>query len=147
MTRIAYLVLAAASLPLSALFASAMEDRPYTEGPVTEVSYIKVKPGMFDAYMKWLATERQRLINEEKKAGIILDSKIFTSMARCPSDPDIILTETFANMAALDGLDDKEAAIVEKVFGSEQKSNEAAIDREKMREVLGSQLIREMVLK
>jgi len=50
-------------------------------------------------------------------------------------------------MAALDGLDDRESAVVEKVFGSEKKSNEAAVDRQKMREVLGSQLIRELVIK
>jgi hypothetical protein len=124
-----------------------MEDRPYTEGPVTDITFIKVKPGMFDAYMKWIATERKQLLDEEKKAGIIIDAKVYVSEARSPSDADIVLAVTFANMAALDGLDAREDAVVEKVFGSEKKSNEAAVDRGKMREVLGSQIIRELVIK
>jgi hypothetical protein len=140
-------VLFGALVVLSAASASAMEDRPYTEGPVTELSFIKIKPGMFDAYMKWVATERKQLLDEEKKAGIIIDSKIYVSQARTPADADLVLAVTFQNMAALDGLDAREDAIMEKVFGSEQKSNAAAIDREKMREVLGTQLVRELVLK
>jgi hypothetical protein len=31
--------------------AAAAQDRPYTEGPVVAVSYIRIKPGMFDKYM------------------------------------------------------------------------------------------------
>ena len=147
MIKTASSVLLAALLVFSATRSSAMTDRPYTEGPVTVLSFIKIKPGMFDAYMKWVATDRKKLLDEEKKAGIIIDSRIYTSQARTPDDADLVLAATFANMAALDGLDDKEDAIVEKVFGSEQKSNDAAIDREKMRTVLGTQLIRELVLK
>jgi len=140
-------LLGIASIGLSTTTASAMENRPYKEGPVTEVSFVKTKPGMFDAYMKWVATTRKQMIDEEKKAGIIIESKVFTVEPRHPGDPDVILTETFANMATLDGLDDRLDPIMEKVAGSVQKSNEAAVDREKLREVLGSELIREMVLK
>jgi hypothetical protein len=147
MSRLTLSAVFAALLVSSASFVSAMTDRPYTEGPVTVLSFIKIKPGMFDAYMKWVATDRKKLLDEEKKAGIIIDSKIFTTQARTPDEADLVVTETFANMAALDGLDDKEDAIIEKVFGSEQKSNDAAVDREKMRTVLGTQLIRELVLK
>ncbi len=122
-------------------------DEPYTEGPVTEVSFIKVKPGMFEAYMKWVATERKQLMDEQKKAGIILDYKVYGAEAHNPNEADIILTITYKNMAALDNLGEKTEAIGNKVFGSQQKANEASISREQMRTVLGSQLIRELVLK
>jgi hypothetical protein len=122
-------------------------DQPYSEGTVTEVSYIKIKPGMFDAYMKWVATERKQLMEEQKKAGVILDYRVYGAEAHNPGEPDIILTVTYKNMAALDNLDDKTEAIGNKVFGSQAKANEGTISREAMRTVLGSQLIRELVLK
>ena len=147
MLRIPSIALFAALLVSSAALASAMEDRPYTEGPVTDITFIKVKPGMFDAYMKWIATERKQLLDEEIKAGIITGSKVYTCEAHNPSEADIVLAVTFANMAALDGLDAKESAIAEKIFGSRKKSNDAEIDRGKMRKILGTQLVREMILK
>jgi hypothetical protein len=127
--------------------AALASDQPYSEGTVTEVSFIKVKPGMFDAYMKWVATERKQLMDEQKKAGIIVDYHVYAAEAHNPQEADIILTVTYKNMAALDNLDDKTEAIGNKVFGSQQKANEGTISREQMRTVLGSQLIRELVLK
>jgi len=147
MAKIMTRALLVVSFALSAAFASAKEDRPYTEGPVTQITFIKVKPGMFLAYMKWVATDRKQLMDESKKEGLIIDSKIYQSQAHNPSEADIVLSVTFANMAALDGLTDREDALEEKLVGSVQKATDASIGREKMREVLGSQLIRELVLK
>ncbi|MEO6002073.1 MAG: hypothetical protein ABIZ04_25095 [Opitutus sp.] len=140
------LLLAAVLVTTSALL-SAKDELPYTEGPVTEVSYIKLKPGMGDAYLKWLATGWKTFNEELKKAGIIIDAKVYSCTAKNPNEPDLILAVTYKNMAALDNLDERSAAIVEKVEGSRQKSNDAAIARGPMRDVLGSELIRELVLK
>jgi hypothetical protein len=139
--------LVAAALVVSSAFVSAKDELPYVEGPVIEVSYIKIKPGMFDAYLKWLANDWKQLNDEYKKAGIILDAKVYSCTARSPHDADLVLTVTYKNMAALDNLDERTSAIDEKLWGSRQKANDATIDRGKMREVLGSELIRELVLK
>ena len=127
--------------------AVAQEARPYAEGAVTEVSYIRTKPGMFDAYMKWVATERRALMDGQVKAGIILGYRIYVTQPRSPRDPDIILTVTYKNLAAMDGLDEKVDAVGKTIWATRQKANEAEISREAMREVLGSELIRELVLK
>jgi hypothetical protein len=140
------LTTATAALFLTTTIALA-DDTPYSEGPVTEVTYIKVKSGMFDDYMKWLATDRKRLMDEYKKAGIILDSKVYGASARSPSEPDLILTVTYKNLAAMDNLEERTRAIDEKVVGSTKTANEGAISRDKMREVLGSEIIRELILK
>ena len=138
-------------LAVSATFvasgAVAQEARPYTEGAVTEVTYIRIKPGMFDAYMKWVATERRALMDGQLKAGIILGYKIFVAQPRSPRDPDLILTVTYKNLAAMDGLEDKVESVGKTIWATRQKANEAEISREAMREVLGSELIRELVLK
>jgi hypothetical protein len=134
-------------LVLSARFASAKVDYPYTEGPVSDVSFIRTKPGQFDEYMKWIATVWKQTQEEAKKAGVVTDYKVLTVEPRSPGDPDLILVVTFPNFAALDGLSDKMDAVAEKVEGSVQKANENAIDRGKLRDVIGSELVRELVLK
>ena len=97
--------LLAASLLLAATSALAQEERSYTEGPVTEISSIKILPGMFDAYMKYLATTYKGLMEEYKKAGLIVDYGVFATNSRNPSEPDLYLSITYKNWAALDGLD------------------------------------------
>lgn len=139
---------------LAALFAFAMmsgaasaADRPYTEGTVTNVSSIRTEPGMFDEYMAYLAGPYKQLMDEQQKAGIILGWAVYATSPRRPGDPDLYLTTTFKNMAALDGLDAKSDPIVEKVFGDMQRQSTATVARGKLRTILGDELIREMVLK
>jgi hypothetical protein len=139
---LAFVVLA---LPVSPVLAG--EDDPYTEGNVVELSFIKIKPGMFDEYMKYLATTYQDLLEEQKKAGLIVGYAVYGAQAGSPQEPDLILSVTYKNWAALDGLEDKIEPITNKKFGSQQQANTASIDREKMREVLGSERIQELVLK
>ncbi|MEO7386355.1 MAG: hypothetical protein ABIX37_05425 [Gammaproteobacteria bacterium] len=129
-----------------AAVALAADERVYDEGPVIEVSYIRTKPGRFDDYMKFLATTYKTLMEAEKKAGLILDYAIYSSAPRSPQDPDLMLTITYPNMAALDRTPDFDA-VSAKTVGSMSAQNQAALDREALREVLGSQLVRKLNLK
>ncbi len=134
---------------LLAAFAAAgmaQDVKPYKEGSVIEVSYIKIKPGKFDDYMKFLSTQYKTLMEANKKAGLITGYAIYTTQARTPQDPDLILTTSYPNMAALDRIDEGEA-VAAKVVGSTSVQNKEYAARESMREVLGGQLIRELVLK
>jgi hypothetical protein len=147
-TPLPKLLLAAALTLSSALAAAADEPRSYTEGAVTHVSFIKVKPGMFDNYLKYLATTYKPLMEEYKKQGIILDYKVYlANETHMASEPNLILTVVYKNMAALDGLNERTDPAAAKIFGSRQKQAEGAISRESMREQLGEQFIRELVLK
>ena len=85
--------------------ALADDSKSYTEGTVMEVTSIPTKPGMFDAYMKWLDTTGKQLREDEKKAGLILDYAVYSVTPRSPHDPDVYLVITYKNMAALDGLE------------------------------------------
>ena len=140
--------LAVTVMSMSAMSSALADDsKSYTEGTVTDVSSVRTKPGMFDAYMKWLDTTYKQLMEEEKKAGIIVDYAVYVAVPRTPHDPDLYLTVTFKNMAALDGLDDRLEPIERKVWASRDAANKADADRESMREILGSQLIRHLNLK
>jgi hypothetical protein len=111
-----------------------------------EVSFVKTKPGKFEAYMQYLDTTYKQIMEASKKAGLIVDYAVYSASPRSPQDPDIILTVVYANMAALDKSDEAEA-VAEKIAGSMDAQSKAAIDRESLREVLGSELTRQLILK
>jgi hypothetical protein len=126
--------------------ASGADAKSYTEGAVTELSFVKVKPGKFDDYMNYLSTTYKTVMEANKKAGLITGYAVYSAQPRSPQEPDLILSVVYPNMAALDRIDEGEA-VAAKVMGTPEAQSKAAIDREAMRELLGSELVRELVLK
>jgi hypothetical protein len=123
-------------------------DRPYSEGPVSIVTSVKTEPGMGDAYMAWLQSNWKKSLEAQKAAGIVLGYAVYGTQARTPDEPDLYLVVTYKNMATFDGLDDRVDPIMEKTFNStQQQMTQASIERGKMRTILGSEMIRELVLK
>src|SRR3984885_9122942 len=98
-TIILSMCLAASSLSLNA---RAQDERAYTEGPVTEVDYIGVEYGHFEEYIDWLNSTWKPTMEATKKAGLIVDYKVFRLTPKSPGQPNIILWITYKNMAALD---------------------------------------------
>jgi hypothetical protein len=81
-----------------------------------------------------------------KKAGLIIDYKVFQATPKSPDQPNIIFFRTFKNMAALDkGVEQEEVA--KKVICSTECQNKARAGRNEYRKVLGVELIRELILK
>ena len=78
--------LLAAALFMIAMQAAFAADEPvYTDGPVVNVSYIKTKPGQFEAYLKYLATTYKQLMEDQKKAGYVLTWSVFRAQPRTPA--------------------------------------------------------------
>ena len=73
-TIILSMCLAAFSLSLNA---RAQDERQYTDGPVTEVDYIQVEYGHFEEYIDWLNSTWKPTMEAMKKAGLIIDYKVF----------------------------------------------------------------------
>jgi hypothetical protein len=143
-TIILFMCLAASLLSLTAL---AQDDRHYTDGPVTEVDYIQVEYGHFEEYIDWLNSTWKPTMEATKKAGLIIDYKVFSATPKTPDQPNIILMITFKDgAAALDkGVEQEEVA--KKVIGSTEFQNKARVARSEYRKVLGTEYIRELVLK
>src|SRR5882724_10880715 len=135
--------LAASSLPLNA---RAQDERQYTEGPVTLVQEIGVEYGHFEEYIEWLNSTWKPTMEATKKAGLIIDYKVFSATPPSPDHPDVILWITYKNMAALDkGIE--EEAVAKKVIGSTGVQNKARVGRNEYRKVLRREYIREVILK
>lgn len=131
-------------------FASASvlaDDRPYTEGPVVNVSGIRTEYGRFDDYMKFLDTTWKKGEEAAMKAGLILKYEVLTVEPRGPDDPDIYLVVTYKNWAALDGLGAKSDAIANQIYGSVTNANKSASERGKMRRQVGSSTMQILNLK
>jgi L-rhamnose mutarotase len=141
------LLLLAAILTTSTSVTHAQEDHAYTQGSVVVVSFVRTEPGMFDEYMRYLDSTYKRLMDEQKKQGIITDYSIYQAVPRDPQDADVILTVTYKNMAALDNLQARTDPIVKELFGSLGKASSASADRGKLRKQVGSQLVRQIILK
>jgi len=122
-------------------------DRPFSEGTVSVVASIRTEPGKFDDYLAWLAGPYKQLMEAQKAAGLIVDYAVYSTTPRSPQDPDLYLVTVYKNMAALDDFAAKSDPIAEKLQGSMAEQNKAYVERGKMRTVLGSELIREAVLK
>jgi hypothetical protein len=127
--------------------AAVAADRPYTEGSVVNVSAVRTEPGMFEEYMKYLAGPYKQSMEEQKKAGVILDYAIYAADPRGPHDPDLYLITVYTNLAALDDLNTRTDAITEKIFGTLDQQSQATVARGKLRTLLGSEYIRELTLK
>ena len=122
-------------------------DRAYSEGPVSVVTSLRTEPGQFNNYMNYLSSTYKPMMEEAKKAGHILGYAVYTTRARSADDPDMYLVVTYKNMAAFDGLSDRMEAIQEKMIGNQDQRDAATIARGKMRTMVGSEVIQQMILK
>jgi hypothetical protein len=141
------LLIFAAIVAISASVTHAQEDHAYTQGPVTIVSFVRTEPGMFDQYIRYLSNTYKKLMEESKKQGIVSDYAVYQTLPRSAEDADVILTVTYKNMAAFDSLQARTDPLIREVFGSLPKAASASADREKLRKQLGSQMVRQLILK
>jgi L-rhamnose mutarotase len=157
-TIILSMCLAASSLSLDARApdtltrdALTQNDRQYTDGPVTEVDYIQVEYGHFPEYIDWLNSTWKPTMEAMKKAGIIIDYKVFQASPKSPDQPNMFLYLTYKNMAAYGGnIGDKgieQEYVARKVIGSTEFQNKKRVERSAYRKVLGIELIREIMLR
>ena len=131
--------------------ASARVESGYTYGPVTQVGYIHVEYGHFDEYLAWVASTWVPTMQALKKAGLIIDYKVFRASPKSPDQPNIYLEITYKDMAAYagdigDNVDAFEA-VTEKVICSSACQDAARVDRKKLRTFLGSEVTRELIFK
>ena len=146
MTKTIILCMSLAAFSLS-LNARAQDERQYIEGPVTEVDEVHVEYGHFEEYIDWLNSTWKPIMEAMKKAGLIIDYKVFRLTPKSPDQPNIILWITFKNAAAALDKGAELEDVAKKVIGSTEVQNKARVSRNEYRKVLGTEYIRELILK
>ena len=120
----------------------------YTEGPVWNVTLIRTKPAQFDAYLTNLQQGAKLAYDEAKRQGVIMDYKVFIkSTQENPHDWDIAIAVLYRNHTQMDGLTAKMEAVRDKVLGGKQAAQQAAEKRTEIREIVGTMLLQEIMLK
>ncbi|MGH8800658.1 MAG: hypothetical protein ACREX7_10465 [Casimicrobiaceae bacterium] len=146
---------AIARLAAGALLSAAMlaplaahaQDKPYAEGSVWNVSMVRVKAGMFDAYMQDILPLRKKINEEAIKQGFLLSSHILTGSAVGRDDWNLIILDEFKNWAAFDGLSAKYEAIAHKFVGSEEVQTQIMSKRQDVREILANKPMQEILIR
>src|SRR5579864_4108676 len=139
----------ATSLTLLALPAIAADNNApaFENGPVWDFAQIKTKDGHFDDYMHWLATEWKSQEEGLKKAGVIMDYKVYIVQNPRTDEPDVILGQEYKNMAVFDPPMAQQYALQAKIAGSLAKANQQQAARGTIRTIMGDPMVREAILK
>ena len=141
---------AAALLSLGVVFvgltAYAQMQRPYRDGSIWNVAFIRMKPGMESAYLNYVATDWKREQEALKKEGLILSYKVLSTEAHGTTDWNMLLMTEYKDMATLEANQQKMDQLGQQLFGSDEKIRQGYKDRLEIREVMGERLAREIVL-
>ena len=134
-------LVAASAGPVSA------QDKPWKDGTVWNVTFVKTKPGMGDAYLRDLAANWKKIMDAAQKDGLIVSYKVLGGSAANRDDWDLMLMTESKNWAAFDNASEKWEALTAKVMGSEEKQQQMMIKRTEVREILGDKTLQEVVFK
>jgi hypothetical protein len=120
--------------------------RPFHDGSVWQISYIKMKPGMETAYLNYIATDWKKSQEAAKKAGLILSYKVITSEPHNPGDFNIMLMTEYKDLASMEANQQKADDLAQTTVGTDAQQMEGYRKRLEIREVLGGRLSREIIL-
>src|SRR5207245_10976662 len=85
-----------------ALAGAASAQEQFTEGPLWECSNYRTKPDQANSYLKYLRENSLPQNEERKKAGLIVDYKVYFHTPTNPTDPDVVICTLHSSFARLD---------------------------------------------
>src|SRR4030095_12704099 len=106
------LVLLVLIVGISAL---AQVKRPYHNGSVWSVAFIRMKPGMETAYLNYLAGSWKANQEAAKKEGLILSYKVIGAEAHTPGEWNVMLMTEYKDLATMEANEDKGDALAQKM--------------------------------
>lgn len=122
-------------------------ERIWENGTVWTVGYARTKPGQYDAYIADLSKVWVKYLEAQKAAGDVVSYKILSLSSPRDGEPNLMLMVEYKNWAAFDRSPEYFEKIATKIQGSLDKSQQANIDREALRTLMGGLMAQEVVLK
>jgi len=124
----------------------AQVNRPYRNGSVWSIAFIRIKPGMDTAYMNYLSGQWKAEQEAQKKEGLILSYRVLEVEGHTPGEFNLMLMTEYKDLATMEAGEDKADALAQKVIGTDEKQMQGYKDRSEIREVMGNRLAREIIL-
>lgn len=134
------------SLLLLGVSVFAQVSRPYRNGSVWSIGFIRMKPGMETAYLNYVATDWKRDQEALKKDGLILSYKVLQTEAHGATDWNLMLLTEYKDMATMEANEAKEDSLYQRTVGPDEKQRQGYRERLEIREVMAGRLAREIIL-
>jgi hypothetical protein len=136
----------AAVLLIAAISVFAQVNRPYHDGTVWNLAFIRIKPGMDTLYMNYIAGQWKAEQEAQKKDGNILSYRVLSVEAHTPGEWNLMLMTEYKNLATMEANQDKAEAVAQRVVGNDEVQIKGYKERLEIREVMGNRLAREIIL-
>src|SRR6266849_8369589 len=94
-------------LVIAAISVFAQINRPYHNGSVWNIGFIRIKPGMDTAYLNYVAGQWKAEQEAQKKDGNILSYKVLSVEAHTPGEWNLMLMTQYKNLATMEANQDK----------------------------------------
>ena len=124
----------------------AQVNRPFRNGTVWSIGFIRMKPGMETAYLNYVAGDWKREQDALKKDGQIISYKILQTEAHGSTDFNLMLLTEYKDLATYEKNLEKADALLQTVIGDDNKQRQGYRERLEIREVLADRIAREIVL-
>lgn len=133
-------------LLIAAVSVYAQVNRPYHNGTVWNIAFIRIKPGMDTAYMNYLASSWKAEQEAQKKDGNIVSYKVMSVEGHTAAEFNLMLMTEYKSLAAMEANEDKAEAVAQKVVGTDEVQMKGYNERLAIREIIGDRLAREVIL-
>ncbi len=124
----------------------AQVSRPYRNGTVWNVGFIRMKPGMDTSYLNYVAGDWKREQEALKKDGQIISYKVLQTEAHGSTDWNLMLMTEYKDLATYEKNLSKADDLLQTVIGNDEKQMQGYRDRLEIREVMADRMAREIVL-
>ena len=121
-------------------------NRPYRNGTVWSIGFIRMKPGMDTAYLNYVASDWKREQDALKKDGQIISYKVLQTEGHGSTDFNLMLMTEYKDLATYEKNLEKADALLQTVIGNDEKQRQGYRERLEIREVVADRLAREIVL-
>ncbi len=119
----------------------------FTPGSVWGVSMIRIHPGMDQAYLEYLDSQLKKESEISIKGGFMKSYKILRSQGD-DAEWNMLILREYASFEALEKNEEKADEALRQATGiDDQKGMQGYMDRSKIRDVVGTKFMREVVLK
>ncbi|HTH38932.1 MAG TPA: hypothetical protein VL572_13235, partial [Pyrinomonadaceae bacterium] len=99
----------------------AQVNRPYRNGTVWNIAFIRMKPGMDTAYLNYIGTDWKKNQEALKKEGLIVSYKVLTTEAHGAADFNILLMTEYKDLATMEANEAREDNVAQTVIGNDAK--------------------------
>ena len=142
------LIICCAALSLLAVCVAAYAQitRPYRNGSVWSMAFIRVKPGADAVYLNFVATDLRRMREELKKEGVLVSYKVLTTEGHDQSDWNLIFMDEYRDLATMEAVQSKQEAVEQRFLGNDQQLMQKYKDLSELRERVGDRIAREIIL-